>query len=86
MMKHLKKLVLCCLLVLPGVVFSQQVPLINQYFAQPALAYPSAAVLQDKAQLSLIYRGQWSGVDGAPQVFSLSFANPFRQKWGYNVK
>ncbi|GHE63425.1 PorP/SprF family type IX secretion system membrane protein [Roseivirga thermotolerans] len=85
MMKHLKKLILCCLLVLPGVVFSQQVPLINQYFAQPALAYPSAAVLQDKAQLSLLYRGQWSGVDGAPQVFSLSFANPFRQKWGYNV-
>ncbi|MCO6360987.1 PorP/SprF family type IX secretion system membrane protein [Roseivirga pacifica] len=85
MMKHLKKLVLGCLLLLPGVAFGQQVPLINQYFTQPTLAYPSAAVFQDKAQLSLLYRGQWSGVDGAPQVFSLSFANPFKQKLGYNV-
>ncbi|KYG73834.1 hypothetical protein AWW68_14270 [Roseivirga spongicola] len=84
-MKHLKKLVLGCLLSLPGVAFGQQVPLINQYFTQPTLAYPSAAVFQDKAQLSLLYRGQWSGVDGAPQVFSLSFANPFKQKLGYNV-
>ncbi|WP_268124579.1 PorP/SprF family type IX secretion system membrane protein [Roseivirga pacifica] len=85
MMKHLKKLVLGCLLLLPGVAFGQQVPLINQYFTQPTLAYPSAAVFQNKAQLSLLYRGQWSGVDGAPQVFSLSFANPFKQKLGYNV-
>ena len=84
-MKHLKKLVLGCLLLLPGVAFGQQVPLINQYFTQPTLAYPSAAVFQDKAQLSLLYRGQWSGVDGAPQVFALSFANPFKQKLGYNV-
>lgn len=84
-MKHFKKLVLVCLLMLPCVAYGQQVPLFNQYFAQPTLAYPSASVFQEKTQLSLLYRGQWSGLDGAPQLFSLSFANSVKQKFGYNI-
>lgn len=85
MIKHFKKLGLICLLALPSFAYAQQLPLFNQYYTQPTLSYPSAGVFQEKPQLSLLYRGQWSGLDGAPQVFSLSFANPFREKLGYNI-
>lgn len=65
--------------------YAQQIPLFNQYFTQPALSYSSATVLSERPQLSLMYRGQWSGLEGAPEVFALSFSNPLKGNFGYNV-
>lgn len=70
---------------LANLVSAQQAPLFNQYFTQPSLGYASASVLSHSPQLSLLYRGQWSGLEGAPEIFALSFSNPLKNKWGYNV-
>lgn len=63
--------------------FAQQVPLFNQYYVQPALIYPSASVMGSNPQLSVLYRGQLSGLDGAPVTFGFNYSNPLWNELGY---
>ncbi|GAB5527917.1 MAG: hypothetical protein Roseis2KO_57890 [Roseivirga sp.] len=65
--------------------FGQQIPLFNQYYVQPALIYSSASVMADNPQLSVLYRGQLSGLDGAPVTFGLNYSNPLWNELGYSV-
>lgn len=81
----LKSFLIWLLLVVSNLVYGQQVPLFNQYYAQPTLTYSSASALQKAPHLSLIYRGQWAGLDGAPQNFVISYAQPFAKKMGFNI-
>jgi len=81
----LKSFFVWLLLVIGSTAYGQQVPLFNQYYTQPALIYSSASALQKAPQLSLIYRGQWAGLDGAPQNFVLSYAQPFAKKMGFDI-
>ncbi len=85
-MKKLSTILLICgFLGLANTTYGQQTPLFNQYFTQPSLSYSSASVLSQRPQLSLMYRGQWSGLEGAPEVFAMSFSNPLKNKLGYNI-
>ncbi|MGW8123719.1 PorP/SprF family type IX secretion system membrane protein [Roseivirga echinicomitans] len=63
---------------------AQQAPLFNQYFTQPTLGYSSTTAFSKQTQLGLMYRGQWSGLEGAPELFAVSFSKPFKNSLGYN--
>lgn len=80
-----KLLILGALILVLAPVYGQQVPLFNQYYEQPSITYPSASVLKNAPQLSLLYRGQLSGLEGAPVTFGLSYANPLSNKLGYHI-
>lgn len=85
-MKSIAKLFIAGILFLTlSPAYGQHIPLFNQYYAQPALTYSSASVIGENAQLSLIYRGQLSGLDGAPVTFGLNYTNPLWNEWGYSI-
>jgi type IX secretion system PorP/SprF family membrane protein len=64
---------------------AQQVPLYNQYFQRATLAYPSAALFENRPALSVIYRGQFSGLEGAPEAYAVSYANRLGNKMGFGL-
>ena len=64
---------------------AQQVPLYNQYFHRATLAYPSVAAFGTKPELSVVYRRQFSDLEGAPESFAVAFQNPLGEKMGFNV-
>ena len=54
---------------------AQQVPLYNQYYYAPSLAFPSSNVFQENRQLSLMYRDQFAGLIGSPKNFGLAYTS-----------
>lgn len=84
-MKLIRFTTFLVLITLSSQVMGQQVPLFNQYFNRTSLAYPSAVVFGDRAELSVLYRGQWSGLEGAPVTYALSYANPLSKSMGFGI-
>ncbi|KOF01372.1 hypothetical protein OB69_17940, partial [Roseivirga seohaensis subsp. aquiponti] len=64
---------------------AQQVPLYNQYFHRATLAYPSVAAFGTRPELSVVYRRQFSDLEGAPESFAVAFQNPLGDKMGFNI-
>jgi type IX secretion system PorP/SprF family membrane protein len=64
---------------------AQQVPLYNQYFQQKFLAYPSSSAFVERPALSVIYRGQFSGIEGAPKAYAVSYANKIGTDMGFGL-
>ncbi|MGW8122768.1 PorP/SprF family type IX secretion system membrane protein [Roseivirga echinicomitans] len=64
---------------------AQQVPLYNQYFHRASLAYPSVAAFSTKPELSVVYRRQFSDLEGAPESFAVAFQKPFGDKMGFGL-
>lgn len=82
-MRYIKHLMVLSFLMLLSVTSkAQQVPLFNQYFQNQFLAYPSTASFTQRPSLSLIYRGQFSGLEGSPETFALSFSNSLGERMG----
>ena len=70
------------LLLLVSHLQAQQVPLINQYFNNPTVLYPSSAALSNESQVSLMYRQQFSGLQGAPSNLVFGYAGKIKQRLG----
>jgi type IX secretion system PorP/SprF family membrane protein len=64
---------------------AQQIPLYNQYFQQKFLAYPSASAFAERPALSVIYRGQFSGIEGAPKTYAVSYVNKLGNNMGFGL-
>ena len=73
---------LIAIMIVGNGVQAQQVPLFNQYYRVPTLAYPSAVVFNTRPQLSLVYREQFSGLEGAPTGVALAYSNTIGSKMG----
>ena len=77
-----------CLLMIIGIghqASAQQVPLFNQYFSNPFLAYPSTAGMNENPRLSLIYRGQWSDIEGSPTGLAVSYTSRMGKDMGFGL-
>ena len=64
---------------------AQQVPLFNQYYNNNFLAYPSTAGFNEEPRLSLIYRGQWSGLEGSPAGYALNYTSRLGKDMGFGL-
>ena len=64
---------------------AQQVPLFNQYYNNTFMAYPSTAGLNAEPRLSLIYRGQWSGLEGAPTAYAINYTSMLGKSMGFGL-
>jgi type IX secretion system PorP/SprF family membrane protein len=63
----MKKIKIAALMLLTtGSLFAQQGPLSSQYMFNQLLINPAIAGTTDKAEVRLINRNQWVGIDGAP--------------------
>lgn len=65
---------------------AQQIPISENYFLDKYSFATSYAGNFNSKFLFLGYRSDWSGIDGGPKTFRLSFNNSFMKNAGYGVK
>ena len=66
---------------------SSELPTYNHYYIEPYFYNPAYMASKEHVELNLIYRQQWTGVDGAPVFSQLSLIYPISKKLatGLNV-
>jgi type IX secretion system PorP/SprF family membrane protein len=57
--------------------FAQQDPMFTQYMTNPITINPAIAGVRQVDNLSLVFRKQWVGIEGAPTTAALSYQGPF---------
>jgi len=81
-----KTLIILFLLVLTTATHSQQSPLSESYFLDKYTLAPSYAGNYNSKYLFLGYRSDWTGIDGGPKTFRLSYNDVLMQNAGYGAK
>lgn len=61
---------------------AQQDPQYTQYMYNMIVVNPAYAGLKDGLTINLLYRNQWSGLDGAPETFTAAAHTPIGEKVG----
>ena len=69
-----------------GISFSQQVPLSESYFIDKYSFAPAYAGNFNPKFLFLGYRSDWSGVNGGPRTFRMSYNDGIMRNAGYGLK
>ena len=69
-----------------AILYAQQSPLSESYFLDKYNFAPSYAGNFNARYLFLGYRSDWTGVDGGPKTFRLSFNDVIMQNAGYGAK
>jgi type IX secretion system PorP/SprF family membrane protein len=85
----MKKLLIILTVILTGIKLSaQQIPLSENYFMDKYSLSPSYAGNFNPRYLVTGYRSDWSGIDGGPKTFRISYNDvfPFMQNAGYGGK
>ena len=85
----MKKLLIILTLLLTGVtIYSQQVPLSENYFMDKYSLSPSYAGNFNPRYIITGYRSDWSGIDGGPKTLRISYNDlfPFMKNAGYGGK
>lgn len=90
MKKQMKKtlvqiIVMLALALIAGRAEAQQVPLYNQYYYAPSLAYPSGTVFGDTRYLSFVYRDQFGGLIGSPKNFGFAYLGQQRGRKAFSA-
>ena len=65
------------LVLVPAGVFGQMTPYTSQYLLNPITINPALAGHRGALNISLFYRSQWVGIDGAPETATLAIDAPF---------
>lgn len=60
--------------------FAQQDAMYTQHMFQPMVYNPAYAGSRGALSTTAIYRNQWTGIDGAPQTFSIAAHGPLGQR------
>ena len=70
------------LFLLSDFLFAQQNPQYTQYMYNMNVINPAYAGSKESLSLTGLYRKQWSGLEGAPETFTLSLHSPVGEKVG----
>jgi len=82
----MKKFILICLFFMPAIIYGQQFPFMEAYFVNPFSMSPSYAGLQNKSTLFMDYRADWTGIDGGPRTYQLSYSDRYGDRVGLGGK
>lgn len=83
----MKKLIyISIMLAIPSAIFAQQFPFMEAYNINPFSMSPSYAGLKNPHTLFADYRSDWSGVDGGPSTYHLSYNDKLFKKVGLGGK
>jgi type IX secretion system PorP/SprF family membrane protein len=69
----MKKIVIILLVFMPAVAFGQQFPFMEGYSVNPFTLSPAYAGLHNGKTLFIDYRSDWSGLEGGPRTYQLSY-------------
>ena len=64
---------------------SQDLPIYNHYFSNPFFYNPSYSSAKKYAELNLLYRQQWTGIEGAPIFSNLTLTAPISTRLGFGL-
>lgn len=81
-----KLIIILSALLLGAEMIAQQSPLSESYFMDKYSLSPSYAGNQNIKYLFLGYRSDWTGIEGGPMTFRLSFNDVLMQNAGYGAK
>ena len=84
--KMKKTIFILSTLLIGATLAAQQIPISENYFLDKYSFAPSYAGNFNSKFLFLGYRSDWSGIDGGPKTYRLSFNNNFMKNAGYGVK
>ncbi len=77
--------VLFAMAVVAGYAQAPDLPTYNHYYVEPYFYNPAFMAAKDRAELNLIYRQQWAGLEGAPVFSQMSFIYPISRKLATGV-
>lgn len=82
----MKKIIIIYLLLQPVLVFGQQFPYMDAYYLNPYSLSPAYAGLHNKGTIFMDYRSDWTGIEGGPKTYQLSYSDRFRDRVGLGGK
>lgn len=84
-MKKITLLILLATVMYTGSLLAQQDPQYTQYMYNMNVINPAYAGSKESLSITGLYRKQWSGLDGAPETFTLSLHSPVGEKVGLGL-
>lgn len=78
-------LAILIILSLSSTLYAQQDPHYTQYMYNQAVINPAYAGSQEHIAITMLYRNQWTGLDGAPDTFTFSGHSPVGEKVGLGL-
>ncbi len=82
----MKKTILILFLLIPGYLFGQQFPYMDSYSVNPFNFSPAYAGITNKKTLFMDYRSDWSGIEGGPKTYQLSYSDKFKNRVGLGIR
>jgi len=82
----MKKAIIIFILFVPFAAFGQQFPFTDGYSVNPFNFSPAFAGLVRSKTLFMDYRSDWSGIDGGPKTYQLSYSRRFKNKVGLGAR
>ncbi|MGY5352332.1 PorP/SprF family type IX secretion system membrane protein [Wenyingzhuangia sp. IMCC45533] len=84
-MKNILQLIALVLLLNTVSVFSQQDPNFNMYRFNMNIINPAYAGASDVAEVQIMHKSQWLGLEGAPETQTAFFSTPLKNNLGLGV-
>ena len=75
----MKKIIIILIVLIPTVVFGQQFPFMEGYIVNPFSLSPAYAGIHNGKTLFIDYRSDWTGLDGGPRTYQLSYNDKIRK-------
>jgi type IX secretion system PorP/SprF family membrane protein len=82
----MKKIIIIYFLLLPAIAFGQQFPYMEAYYVNPYSLSPAYAGLHNKGTIFMDYRSDWTGIEGGPKTYQLSYSDRYRERVGLGGK
>jgi type IX secretion system PorP/SprF family membrane protein len=82
----MKRLIAILMLLIPGYLYGQQFPYMDDYSVNPFNFSPAYAGIVNRRTLFMDYRSDWSGIEGGPKTYQLSYSDKFRNRVGLGMR
>jgi type IX secretion system PorP/SprF family membrane protein len=82
----MRKIIIIYLLLMPVFAFGQQFPYMDAYYVNPYSLSPAYAGLHNKGTIFMDYRSDWTGIDGGPRTYQLSYSDRLKDRVGLGGK
>jgi type IX secretion system PorP/SprF family membrane protein len=83
---EMKRIIIIFSLLMPLVCFGQQFPFMENYNLNPFSLSPAYAGIYNSKTLFMDYRSDWSGIEGGPKTYQLSYNDKFKNRVGLGGK
>jgi type IX secretion system PorP/SprF family membrane protein len=82
----MKRILIILFALMPITVMGQQFPFMEGYNVNPFSLSPSYAGIHNGKTLFIDYRSDWTGVDGGPTTYQLSYSHKFENRVGLGLR